>query len=107
MRTKNTKVVSWGRPAQIADSREGYRCGRCGSLRGVYGKDFGIAAARNSELGVIQGEPLPIDERRAFDITETRNSICGKCWNCDWAYYMVTGTPEPDLPPKPKRKKKQ
>ncbi|MHC4676781.1 MAG: hypothetical protein ACYTBZ_30215 [Planctomycetota bacterium] len=110
MRKKNTRVVSWGMPAQIADSREAYRCGRCGSQRGVYGKDFGIAACRNTELGVIQGEPLPLNEYKAFDVTETRNSICGKCWNCEWAYYMITGDPEPDTPPKKqhrRRKKKK
>lgn len=105
--SKNTKGISWGDPARIADSRESYHCGRCGSFRGSYGKDFGISATYNAETGVIQGQPLPVIETNAFDVTETTNSISALCWNCGWAMYIVTGTPEPDIPPKAPPKKRQ
>lgn len=105
--SKNTKIVSWGQPAQIASSRESYSCGRCGSFRGVDGKDFGTSSTFNAESGIIQGQPLPVIEDHAFDVTETSNSICGLCWNCGWAFEVITGVPEPDIPPKATPKKRK
>lgn len=74
---KDTGLISWGEPAKIADSKERYACGNCGARRGFYGQHFGIAA---------NGEPLPVIDEFAFDISRTEHFIAAKCWNCDWSF---------------------
>jgi hypothetical protein len=64
-------------PAQVADSKDGLHCGRCGARRGSYGKDFGIAP---------DGNPLSVVGRNAFDITMTKSQIAALCWNCAFSY---------------------
>ncbi len=78
--SKNTGTMSWGEPAQIADSKERFACGRCGAERGVYGQHFGIAP---------DGNPVPIIKEFSFDITLTEHSLATKCWNCTFSFYQV------------------
>lgn len=94
-------LISWGMPPQIADSEESSTCGRCGTKRGVYGKDFGLGP---------DGNPVPIAEY-AFDLTITEYSVSALCWCCGFAYFLTIKNGEPDPPPRippkpPKRKKK-
>lgn len=78
--SKNTALISWGEPAQIADSKERCACGRCGAERGFYGQHFGIG---------YDGNPLPIVREFAFDITFFKHSVAAKCWNCGFAFSQV------------------
>lgn len=77
---RNTALISWGEPAQIAESKEGFVCGRCGAGRGFYGRDFGLG---------YDGNPLPTDRQFSFDITCTKTSLAAKCWNCSFSFYQV------------------
>jgi len=79
---KKSVTISWGAPAQIADSKDGQHCGRCGSKRGVYGKDFGIAP---------DGNPLSVEGGHAFDITQNKHSVAALCWRCTFSYFQVIG----------------
>lgn len=78
--SRNTGKISWGEPAQIADSKESYTCGRCGAQRGYYGQHFGLDC---------KGEPLPIIREQAFDVTIFSNSVAAMCWNCAFSFYQI------------------
>lgn len=69
-------TITWGVPAQVADSKESLRCGRCGATRGVYGRDFGIGC---------DGNPVAVGEH-AFDITFFSDSVAALCWRCLFSY---------------------
>lgn len=77
--SRNTALISWGEPAQIAESKERCACGRCGAERGFYGQHFGIG---------YDGNPLPVVEEFAFDITKFEHSIAALCWNCGFSFYQ-------------------
>jgi len=79
---KGRARISWGIPAQIADSKDGLHCGRCGSKRGVYGKDFGIWA---------DGNLVPVVDSQAFDITITEKSVAALCWRCLFSFLQTQG----------------
>lgn len=97
MLKKNTGIISWGQPAQIADSKERFACGKCGSKQGIYGKHFGIGQ---------DGNPVPVDRHRAFDITLTKHSLSAKCWNCTFSFYQVLSD-NPEVPTKVNKKPKK
>ena len=77
---RNTALISWGEPAQIADSKERFACGRCGAEQGVYGQHFGIAP---------DGNPVPVIKEFSFDITLFEHSLAAKCWNCTFSFYQI------------------
>jgi hypothetical protein len=72
-------LITWGNPAQVADSKESLHCGRCSAKQGVYGKDFGIGP---------DGNPLSVVDTHAFDITITKSDIAAMCWRCTFSFYQ-------------------
>jgi len=90
-------LITWGMPAQIADSKEGLKCGRCGAKRGIYGRDFGVGP---------DGSPLPVVESHAFDITISSHSIAALCWKCGFAYALSI-KPKPEKRRKPRRRRRK
>jgi hypothetical protein len=90
--------ISWGPPAQIADSKESETCGWCDAKRGFYGQHFGIAP---------DGNPLPVIEDFAFDLTVSSFSISALCWACGFSFVCVLREGEPDPAPKPPKKKRK
>jgi len=70
-------TISWGRPAQIADSKDGLHCGRCGTKRGVYGKHFGVGP---------DGNLVSVVDEQAFDITQNKDFVAALCWRCLFSY---------------------
>ena len=70
--------ITWGRPAQISDSKESLTCGACGAKRGIYGKHFGRGPDDNL---------VPIIDELAFDFTkDAKGHIAALCWNCGWSF---------------------